>query len=286
MGNEPADRDMNADHIEQSPGPIPDARQPLYSPKQVYTGSMLGGPIAAAYFIWKNFKTLADARRMKWSLGVGLGFTLLLISTLPFLPAKTPNMVLPIAYSWVASYLVGRFQRTKVQIQDSETFRFHSNWKVVGVSLMAMVVFLIPAFGLVYYVDQRSMPPHRPIATSQVRGIVEGLERKKKEKAFVALAITPKDARLGDDDVNIEYRIVDGCPTFLWMLISKRNIADKERIKQFAMQQGVTLIEIQDSGTKILFSQDVKIKELGEKIIKEFYQLDAAAIVEMYEGQG
>lgn len=102
----------------------------------------------------------------------------------------------------------------------------------------------------------------------------------------MVFALTPMDAKAGEDDVNLEYRIVQGTPTLLWTLLSKRNIADKDKLSRFAQEQGITLFEIQDGNTRLLFSQDARIKELGERILREFYQLAPDTKIEVFEGQG
>lgn len=262
------------------------ARQPLYTPRQVYTGSMLGGPFAAVYFVWKNFKTLADERRSRRTLVLGGTLSALFLLVLPLLPEKTPNMVIPIAYSGFAFYMVKTFQQTKEQIARSEAFTFQSNWRVVGVSLLSVALCLPLAFGSILWAEKRNLPPHHAIATRDMRRTVEALESRRKEKAFVVFALTPMDAKAGEDDVNLEYRIVQGTPTLLWTLLSKRNIADKDKLSRFAQEQGITLFEIQDGNTRLLFSQDARIKELGERILREFYQLAPDTKIEVFEGQG
>jgi len=273
--------------------PVPEAEtipsKPLFSPGQVYTGSMLGGPLAAAYFIKKNFDALGNEQGSKRAVILGISFAVLLILILPFLPSKTPNMVIPIAYSFAAYQVVKQYQRTKEQIAESAEYVFHSAWRVAGIGLFSMVIFLVPAIGVAYLAlpkEPNSDMPHHAIVYSQIPEVVSNLQKRKKEKAFIALAISPRGSRDENDVVNIEYRIVDGSPTFLWMLMAKRNIADKEAIKRFASDNGVNLFEIQNEGVKILFSQDSKILELGEKIIRDYYKVEATAPIEMYEGQG
>lgn len=243
--------------------------QRLYTPKQVYAGAFLGGPLAAAYFLWKNFKTLGNSGAAKWTIRYGLGFCSLFLLLCPWFPERTPNYILPIAYSWLAYHLVVKHQRTKEQIQETPGFGFHSNWRVTGIALVALVAFAGPVMGFAYWVEVRKLPPHHMVKVDQVHQTVQLLELRKQEKAYVILAFPAPDAKPSEDDVNLEYRIVDGTTTLMWFLVSKRNIADKERIKQFSEQQGITLFEVQGSDSRLLFSQDTRVKELGTKIIRE-----------------
>lgn len=262
------------------------AGRPLFTPRQVYAGSMLGGPFAAVYFIWKNFKTLGDGRRARRTLALGGVLSALFVLILPFLPEKTPNLVIPLGYSWLAFYLVKALQKSKEQIAASELFTFQSNWKVAGVGLLSLALLLPPAFGVSIWAEQRKLPPHHAIPVKDLRKAVDALESRRKEKAFVVFALTPPDAKADEDAVNLEYRIVEGMPTLLWALLSKRNIADRDKITRFAQEHGITLVEIQDGNTRLLFSQEAGIKDLGEQILREFYRLDPEATIEAFEGQG
>ncbi len=197
-----------------------------------------------------------------------------------------PNFILPFAYAWGAYYLVVRYQRSKEQIQESPELGFKSNWKVTGIALAALITFAVPAFGFAYWMEVRKLPPYQMVKIDQIHATVEALEQRKHEKAYVIFAFAPPDAKADDDDVNLEYRIVDGTTTLMWFLNSKRNIADKDRIKQFAEQQGVTLFEVQGNDSQLLFSQDSRVKDLGTKIIRDFYRLESSTKLMAVEGQG
>lgn len=275
----------------EAPPALPEAEaasqdvQLLYTPRQVLQGSFLGGPLAAVYYLWKNFQTLGNSSGAKWTLRYGLAFSILLLLLIPLLPERTPNLIIPLAYSWSAYFLVVRYQRSKEQISSSPELGFHSTWKVTGIALAGLITFAVPLLGFAYWVENRKLPPHHMVQINQVTSTIEALEQKKQEKAFVVFAFSAPGARLHDDDVNLEFRTVDGTTTLMWFLISKRNIADKDRIKQFAEQQGIALTEIQGSDVRLLYSQDARVKELATKIIRDFYRLDPATKVMVVEGQ-
>lgn len=62
-------------------------------------------------------------------------------------------------------------------------------------------------------------------------------------------------------------------------------MADKDAIKRFAEQQGILLFEIEDGGSRLLLSQDPRVKDLGAKIIREFYRLGPSDKLTVVEGQ-
>lgn len=125
---------------------VPRRKTPVYSPVQAAVGTFLGGPLPGAYCLMANYAAMGDARRER-AVGLwgGLG-TLLLVALVPFLPERMPRFVLPLAMAWAARLLVEKGQFSKAQIAASETHIFHSNWRVVGISLLGMATFLILVF--------------------------------------------------------------------------------------------------------------------------------------------
>ena len=117
---------------------------PIYSPRQVFGGSFLGGPIAAVYFLHRNFQTLHNGDAARRTLWWGVVFNVGLIALIPFLPERFPNYVLPLAYSWAARGIATSKQMSKETIASSPEFSFYSNWRVVGFG----AAFLIGTFAL------------------------------------------------------------------------------------------------------------------------------------------
>jgi hypothetical protein len=122
-------------------------KRALYTPLQIRLGSFIGGPLTAIYLLKANFDTLNDASRSRKTQAFGLVLSTLLILSLPALPDRFPNFVIPLAYSWTAGYIAETFQRSKAAIASSTEFEFESNWKVVGACLVGMVLFFLVAIG-------------------------------------------------------------------------------------------------------------------------------------------
>lgn len=122
----------------------------IYSPNQVKAGAFLGGPLAAVYLLKSNYEALEKRDLASLTLWIGLGGTLLLIALLSVVPEHFPKMVIPLAYSLGAGYFASEFQVRKDAISASERLTFQSNWKVVGVSLLGIVVFLVIAIAFLF----------------------------------------------------------------------------------------------------------------------------------------
>jgi hypothetical protein len=125
----------------------------MFSPTQTWLAAYLGGPLVATYMIRKNFLALGRAPQARNTLIYGLLLSLLVILVLPFVPEKTPNFVIPVLYAAVAQYVTATHQLTKKQILASSDYGFQSNWKVLLVSLLGVLLFLAAAFPWIYYIE-------------------------------------------------------------------------------------------------------------------------------------
>lgn len=125
----------------------------IYSPNQVLGGSFWGGPIAVVYFLWKNYVVLGKLEEAKNCLVFGSVFILVVLVGLPFLPESFPNIVIPIAYSIGAKQLAVSSQLDKKQIIESESYTFQSNWKVLGIGTLTLLLFLVVAIFLVFAME-------------------------------------------------------------------------------------------------------------------------------------
>ena len=122
----------------------------LYSPRQAGIGSYLGGPFAALYFIWSNFKTIEDEARARQTLTIGIpiavGFYILayLITLVPHNQGSSPAIVVSLVYLAIAQWYVDSRQLSKDKIEQSSEYTFQSNWKVAGIGIgLGILTFII-----------------------------------------------------------------------------------------------------------------------------------------------
>jgi hypothetical protein len=124
----------------------------IYSPNQILWGSLLGGPLAATYFLRNNYLTLDRLLEARQVLLWGIIFTFLLLTVALFFTDNFPRAV-PLAYSWTAYYIAKTYQLDKASIVVSEQFTFHSNWRVLGLAianLLLLVIVLLVIVALPY----------------------------------------------------------------------------------------------------------------------------------------
>ena len=115
----------------------------VLSPNQILAGSFWGGPIAAVYYLRRNYIALGKDDYAQKTLAYGIIIIVFLLGLLPFLPEKFPNMILPLAYSFAAMQLATSTQLRKQMIEESDEYEFESNFKIFGVGLVTLVFFLV-----------------------------------------------------------------------------------------------------------------------------------------------
>jgi hypothetical protein len=71
----------------------------LWSPRQIAVAAFLGSPLAAGWFLSRNYAALADESRSRRALWMGLVATALVVAIGFFLPRDFPKSVLPAAYA-------------------------------------------------------------------------------------------------------------------------------------------------------------------------------------------
>ena len=118
----------------------------FFSPRQVYVGTFIGGPIAAAYYLSKNFESMDKTNFANLSIAACLIFTVFLFWFTFQLPEHFPNTLIPIAYSAIAAGIAWQWQVSKEEVEAVESYGFQSNWKVAGVSVGALVVTVVCLF--------------------------------------------------------------------------------------------------------------------------------------------
>ncbi|MBU0913150.1 MAG: hypothetical protein KKF22_11475 [Gammaproteobacteria bacterium] len=118
----------------------------FFTPKQVYLGSFLGGPFAAAYYVSENFRSMGKAELAKLSIVISVVVSIALFVLVYQLPENFPYTIIPIAYSGLAASVTWKLQVTKEEIDAVESYSFRSNWKVFFSSLAALAFTYVSLF--------------------------------------------------------------------------------------------------------------------------------------------
>ena len=123
--------------------PRPPVTEALFSPVQIFFGAFLGGPLASAWLMSRNYLALERAERAKQTLWLGVLFTVLVLMVAFMLPETVPNAVWPIAYS-IGIYYYGKNQFGEItQRHYAAGGAKPSSWRVAGVGVASVVVIML-----------------------------------------------------------------------------------------------------------------------------------------------
>ena len=123
----------------------------VYTPDQVAVGTFFGGPLAATYFIYKNYMQLGEENKALKTIIYGVLILAVLFCGLLVIPDnyKPSRRILSIIISATATAIVISEQMTREQIKNSDDYVFASNWKTLGVTLLsAAITFILFLFML------------------------------------------------------------------------------------------------------------------------------------------
>lgn len=116
-----------------------------YTKGQILLGTFIGGPLAAIYFLKKNFDAMGDANQSQKTVKIGLILLVFLLVILPLLPEAIPSVAYSVAYAAATHTIYAHHQQTFLKNHP----RF-SHWNTAGVAIAAIIIFMSILFPLVY----------------------------------------------------------------------------------------------------------------------------------------
>lgn len=127
--------------------------------KKVYSGfaiclsAFLGGPLAGAYLLSKNFNTFDDPENARSSLRIGLITTLGMFLVMLIIPkeiiADMPSFLMPLLSTFAAHLIVEKYQKKQLaEIMDKGAAK-ESNWKAAGISVIFAFISMLILFTFV-----------------------------------------------------------------------------------------------------------------------------------------
>lgn len=121
----------------------------FYSPRQIYAGSIVGGPIASLVYLSKNFSLMGKTHLVLPTRIVGLVFTVVVFVAVFFLPKNFPNFVIPAVYALLAQLIAEKHQVSKEEITSTDEYSFKSNWNVAAISVISLFVTILAIFSVI-----------------------------------------------------------------------------------------------------------------------------------------
>jgi hypothetical protein len=122
----------------------------LYTSRQICLASFLGSPLAAAWFLRKNFIALNSPGLAYKTIWRAVFLTVAIVIVGYFVPENFPNSFIPLIYTaLIYAYARGIFdERVKTHLAQGGTKG--SWWEVVGIGIVGLVLVFAIAFALVY----------------------------------------------------------------------------------------------------------------------------------------
>ena len=161
MGCPKCASEMKAVSVESQDWVCPDClfnwnpKKKLYTKRGIQTATFWGGPLATAYLLSQNYKTLDNQGAARKALYLGIGMTALLFGVLAALPdlvsRNLPNWLIPLVNVAIAYAILERWQGNAIDLHTENGGGKASGWKAAGIGVicglatLAYVVILLLA---------------------------------------------------------------------------------------------------------------------------------------------
>jgi heme exporter protein D len=115
----------------------------FYSPGQVGGAAVLGTPMAGFWLLASNDRKLGERFQAIRTLLLGVAITavIFVFSSAPH--NRIPAILIPVGYTWLIYQIANVQQGESYQEHLSLGGQKHSNWRVVGVSLICIIALLV-----------------------------------------------------------------------------------------------------------------------------------------------
>ena len=123
----------------------------VYSPGQAALASILGGPLAATWFIRHNYQMHGNERAASKTVNIGAFVVIAVLFSLPLLPSGFPSILISLPVIIFTRYFIEQKQFNRQHIDDSEELEYQPVSKVVAVSLACFCINLAMVFALAMF---------------------------------------------------------------------------------------------------------------------------------------
>ena len=121
----------------------------LYSPKQIGVAAVVGSPVAAGWFFWRNEQARGrPGTGARWFWGL-LAATIAAVALSFVLPAKFPPFIIPLAYTLALRNVAKNLYEAPLAAFLAQGGVQGPWWTVVGVGFFALLIVLALVFGVV-----------------------------------------------------------------------------------------------------------------------------------------
>lgn len=125
----------------------------IYKDREVWVGTLIGGPLVAGYMIARNFKVFGEPDKARNTWIITALFTVGVFYMALFAPYldRVPNTLFGLVYAGITIVLVRLYQGEKIIEHIRAGRQIHSWWQTLGVALLGIVITLILYAGAAYW---------------------------------------------------------------------------------------------------------------------------------------
>lgn len=127
----------------------------LFKEKTFWIGPFIGGPLVAGYLLAENFKIIGEPEKVKPTWLVTIIATFIIFSGIFLIPegVNIPSFIIPIIYSAIAVGVYNKYQQQKINEHVESGGLIHSWWRVIGVSVIGLVITLVSLITILLTID-------------------------------------------------------------------------------------------------------------------------------------
>lgn len=129
----------------------------IYRSSGIGLAAFLGGPLAAGYLLFKNYKAFDKEESAKSALAISAFITTVFFVVMFSLPAgiidKIPNFLFPIIFLWLGRWVAERTQKEDAAYFVENGGDFYSNWRAAGVSIVVTLAAVIGVVLIYSFID-------------------------------------------------------------------------------------------------------------------------------------
>lgn len=122
----------------------------LHTERAVWITSFFGGPLAAGYLIYENYRNLDNSRNAKISLIIGILASIVVFGGVFLIPEKIidkiPNQIIPIIYTVIIYFIVKKIFGKELKDHKENGGRFYKTGRAVIVGAISLVLIIIIVF--------------------------------------------------------------------------------------------------------------------------------------------
>ncbi|PHS19826.1 MAG: hypothetical protein COA86_03445 [Kangiella sp.] len=269
----------------------------IFSPRQIFLGSYLGGPVAALYYLKSNYKALNNTVAEKNVLFAGGIFIALLTVSLLYIPDNFPRLAIPLFYSGIALLISENLQINREKEAASKEYRFCSSWRVAKVAIVSLVGYFIVAFGLLYAIEssrltQLANTPESEslfkdqemkfyvVSRKDIRTIYNQLENSGTNQSFAIFAFFPNNEGK-NNHVEIQFGIENNRIGLDWVLLGENKEKDKNKFIDLARTNGYKVKNLEMNDVKYLRVESGDLVGLMEQVMIQLYDVSPSKKMEL-----